>query len=64
VPVTHADLCRVIAARQRFRGLDFEEARPLVVRLETGLRVRDLRAFSDPDRWWPVIFEQMRAGLL
>ena len=58
-------LCRVVAARQRFRGLAFEtEIHPQVVSLEAELRARDPRAFSDPDHWWSVIFEQMTIGLL
>jgi len=58
-------LCRVVAARRRFRGLDFEnEIRPQVVSLEAELRARDPRAFSNPDHWWSVIFEQMKVGLL
>jgi hypothetical protein len=57
-------LCRLVAARRRFRGLDFEEARPLIAKLETELRARDPRAFNDPERWWSVIFEQMKVGLL
>ena len=57
-------LCRVVAARRRFRSLDFEEARPLVASLEAELRARDPRAFSDREHWWSVIFEQMKVGLL
>ena len=57
-------LCRVVAARRRFRGLGFEEARPLVASLEAELRARDPRAFSDREHWWSVIFEQMKVGLL
>lgn len=58
-------LCRVVAARRRFRVLDFEEeARPLVKELEAELRARDPRAFSHPEHWWSAIFEQMKVGLL
>jgi hypothetical protein len=57
-------LCRVTVARRRLLGLADEEADAQVEGLEAELRARDPRAFSTPNRWWSVIFEQMKAGLL
>lgn len=57
-------LCRVTAVRRSYLGLDDKEVDVLVEGLETELRARDPRAFSTRKRWWSVIFEQMKAGLL
>jgi hypothetical protein len=57
-------LCRVVSARRSYIGLDDEEVDPLVKSLEPELRARDPQAFATADRWWSVIFEQMKVGLL
>jgi hypothetical protein len=36
------------------------EVEDLYIRVEQ----LDSAAFADPENWWPIIFEQLRAGLL
>jgi len=57
-------LCRVVTERRKFLGLPDYEIDELVERLEAELRARDADAFEQPEHWWSVIFEQLRAGLL
>lgn len=65
--VTRFAECLVLYQRYRLavRGLFQEkDVRGLVSETEQAIRISDAAALSDPENWWAVVIEQMRAGLL
>lgn len=50
--------------RQNVRGMDDDEALALIDQIETEMRTVDSAAFENEEFWWPVIVEQMKAGML
>jgi hypothetical protein len=50
--------------RLAVRNSDDEGAQEVIAKTEQEMRASDPTALSDPECWWAVIVEQMRAGLL
>jgi len=55
------ETCR---ARKRFPDLGDEQIDQLIGEVEQRLLAVDASAFSDPDSWWAIIYEQFRDGRL
>ena len=55
------ETCR---ARKRFPDLGDEQIDQLIGEVEQRLLAVDASAFSDPDNWWAIIYEQFRDGRL
>ena len=73
LPIQHvnADLPRLARflletcrSRQAFPELGDEQIDELIGEVERRLLALDPGAFSDPDNWWTLIYEQLRDGLL
>ena len=50
--------------RLRARKLDDEAVKSVITEVEQQMTARDSASFSGTECWWPIILEQMKAGLL